>query len=128
MVARSSGLRSVCATPTITGVRGSSAITGERRGGGLTTYSWEIDVLFLCTGNICRSPMAEALLRHRLGDQGVDAHVHSAGLRIVGEPASAHGVDVMADRGLDLTAHRSRTMNRELLEDADLVLGMAREH
>jgi protein-tyrosine phosphatase len=87
-----------------------------------------IDVLFLCTGNICRSPMAEALLRHQLAERSVDAHVHSAGLRLVGEPASANGVDVMADRGLDMTSHRSRIVNRELLEEADLVLAMAREH
>src|SRR2546421_7064563 len=72
--------------------------------------------------------MAEALLRHRLEGRGVDARVHSAGLRLVGEPASAHGVDVLAERGLDLSAHRSCIVNRRLLEDADLVLTMAREH
>jgi protein-tyrosine-phosphatase len=72
--------------------------------------------------------MAEALLRHRLGERGVDAHVHSAGLRLVGEPASANGVDVMAERGIDLSAHRSRIVDRQLLEHADLVLAMAREH
>jgi protein-tyrosine-phosphatase len=72
--------------------------------------------------------MAEALLRHRLGERGVDAHVHSAGLRLVGEPASANGVDVLAERGLDLSVHRSRIFDRELLEHPDLVLGMAREH
>jgi protein-tyrosine-phosphatase len=72
--------------------------------------------------------MAEALLRHRLEERGVDAHVHSAGLRLVGEPASAHGVDVLADRGLDLSSHRSRIVAPEQLEDADLVLAMAREH
>jgi len=72
--------------------------------------------------------MAEALLRHRLGERGVDAHVHSAGLRLVGEPASANGVDVLAERGIDLTGHRSRIFDRDLLEHSDLILGMAREH
>jgi protein-tyrosine-phosphatase len=72
--------------------------------------------------------MAEALLRHRLQERGVDARVHSAGLRLVGEPASAHGTDVLGERGLDLSSHRSRIVNRELLEDSDLVLTMAREH
>jgi protein-tyrosine-phosphatase len=72
--------------------------------------------------------MAEALLRHRFGERGVDAHVHSAGLRLVGEPASANGVDVLAERGIDLSAHRSRIFDRELLEQPDLILGMAREH
>ena len=55
-------------------------------------------------------------------------HVGSAGLRLVGEPASANGVDVLADRGIDLSGHRSRILDRELLENSDLALAMAREH
>ena len=72
--------------------------------------------------------MAEAFLRRRLAERGVDAHIHSAGLRIEGEPASAHGVSVLADRGLDISAHRSRVVERILIERADLVIAMAREH
>lgn len=72
--------------------------------------------------------MAEALLRRKLADAGVDAHVHSAGLRFDGEPASANGVDVMAERGLDISEHRSRMVTREMVEHADLVIAMAREH
>jgi len=72
--------------------------------------------------------MAEAFLRHRLEGRTVDVHVASAGLRLVGEPASANGVDVLAERGLDLSAHRSRILDRELLESTDLVLAMSREH
>ena len=82
----------------------------------------------MCTGNVCRSPMAEALLRDRLEQRGVDAHVHSAGRWQAGEPASPHGVDVLAERGLDISDHRSRLMDRELLEGPDVVLAMAREH
>lgn len=55
-------------------------------------------------------------------------HVGSAGLRFTGEPASANGVDVLAERGLDLSAHRSRIFDRQLLESTDLALAMAREH
>jgi len=55
-------------------------------------------------------------------------HVGSAGLRLVGEPASANGVDVLADRGIDLREHRSRILDRQLLEGTDLVLAMSREH
>jgi len=55
-------------------------------------------------------------------------HVGSAGLRFDGEPASANGVDVLADRGVDLSGHRSRIVNRELLEGTDLTLAMSREH
>lgn len=73
--------------------------------------------------------MAEALLRQKLADAGVDARVHSAGLfEDDGRPASDDGVAVMADRGLDTSQHRSRRMTREMLEQADLVIGMAREH
>lgn len=72
--------------------------------------------------------MAEVLLRRRLHDAGVDAHVSSAGLFEGGAVATRHGVAVMADRGLDLSAHRSRTMDAEMLAQADLVIAMAREH
>jgi len=72
--------------------------------------------------------MAEAFLRHRLEGRRVDVHVGSAGLRLVGEPASANGVDVLAERGLDLSAHRSRILDRQLLEGTDLALAMSREH
>ena len=85
-------------------------------------------VLFLCTGNICRSPVAEALLRHRLAKAGVEATVRSAGLLDSGIRASAHGVDVLAGRGIDLSAHRSQTMTADLLTSADLIVAMAREH
>jgi protein-tyrosine phosphatase len=72
--------------------------------------------------------MAEVLLRHHLADAGVDATVASAGLYEGGRPATAHGVAVMADRGLDLRAHASRQMDADMLERADLVIAMAREH
>ena len=72
--------------------------------------------------------MAEAFLRHRLEGRRADVNVGSAGLRLVGESASANGVDVLAERGLDLRDHRSRIVDRQLLEGTDLVLAMAREH
>jgi protein-tyrosine phosphatase len=85
-------------------------------------------VLFLCTGNICRSPMAEALLRHRLEERGIEANIHSAGLLDDGRVASEYGVDEMRKRGIDLSSHRSRRMARQMIADADLVVAMAREH
>src|SRR5438270_740438 len=72
--------------------------------------------------------MAEGFLRQRLSERGVDAHVHSAGLRLRGEPASAEGVQVLAERGIDLSEHRSRILDAGLVNGADLVIAMAKEH
>ena len=72
--------------------------------------------------------MAEALLRSALGERGVEATVSSAGLFRGGVPASPGSVRAMAGRGLDIDGHRSRTVTDELLQAADLVLGMARLH
>jgi protein-tyrosine phosphatase len=72
--------------------------------------------------------VAEALLRRRLEKAGIEAHVHSAGLLRSGLAASAHGVDVLSERGIDIAAHRSRTMTTAMLEGADLIVAMAREH
>ena len=72
--------------------------------------------------------MAEALLRQHLASAGIDAQVSSAGLYPGGRPATAHGIEVMAARGLDTSGHRSRQLARALVEPADLVIGMAREH
>ena len=87
-----------------------------------------IDVLVLCTANQCRSPMAEVLLRRHLEQAGVEATVSSAGLYEGGVPATDHGVATMADRGLDLSAHRSRQVDADMLRRADLVIAMARQH
>lgn len=91
-------------------------------------HSRVIEVLILCTANVCRSPAAEGLLRDRLSAIGVDAQVRSAGVLEGGVPASSGSVDVLARRGIDLTSHRSRTMSRRELGGADLIIGMAREH
>ncbi len=87
-----------------------------------------IDVLVVCTGNICRSPMGEALLRARFAERGVAAHVHSAGTLAWGGSATGNAEIVMRERGLHLDGHHSRGLTRDLVTGADLVLGMTREH
>ena len=72
--------------------------------------------------------MGEALLADRLRKRGVDATISSAGLVLHGKPASAHAVSVLADRGIDHSRHRSRVMDTGILEAADLVIAMTREH
>ncbi len=88
-------------------------------------------ILFVCTGNICRSPMAAALLRRRLKEDEAraDWRVISAGTwASEGRPASAYAAAEMADRGLDVRAHRSRSVTEALMEEASLVLVMTRNH
>jgi protein-tyrosine-phosphatase len=91
-----------------------------------TTYN----LLFVCTGNTCRSPMAEAIARaelRRRGWQHVD--VRSAGTgAVAGAAASAEAVHVSAEHGVDLTAHTSSVLSAELIDWADLLLGMGPSH
>ncbi len=86
-------------------------------------------VLFVCTGNICRSPLASSLLERALKERGLDLTVSSAGTGAWdGAPASEGAYLVGLERGLDLSGHRARLLTRELVEQADLILTMARHH
>lgn len=90
-------------------------------------------VLFVCTGNICRSPMAAVLFRARLKkarpDDWQSWRIESAGTWATeGIPASRRSVEVMASKGLDISGHRARTVSREMLEGFDLILAMEPGH
>lgn len=81
-------------------------------------------VLMVCSGNICRSPMAEGLLRTRFQRRGAGT-VASAGLHaLVGRPADPLAVKLLAERGVDLSEHRARQLTPDLLVEFDLVLVM----
>ncbi len=82
-------------------------------------------ILLVCIGNVCRSPLAEALLAARLAGRAPDARVESAGVAaLVGRPAEPLAQDLMRERGLDLSAHRARQLTLEMVYASDLVLAM----
>lgn len=87
-----------------------------------------VAILLVCTGNLCRSPMAEGLLRRHLDDAGIPAEVASAGLTGEGQPADPRAAEALAARGIDLSAHRNRRLGPEHTAAADLVVAMTREH
>jgi glycine hydroxymethyltransferase len=86
------------------------------------------NVLFICTGNICRSPMAEGLLR-QMAEGKVELEVSSAGLGAGrGQPPSAHAIEVLKKEGVDISGIRSQPVSAELLERADYIFTMTRDH
>jgi protein-tyrosine-phosphatase len=87
-------------------------------------------VLFVCSGNTCRSPLAEALFRRLVAEAGrEDIVVTSAGTSACdGAPASEGAYLVALEQGLDLSAHRARLLNAARAAEADVVFTMGRGH
>jgi protein-tyrosine phosphatase len=85
-------------------------------------------VLLVCTANICRSPMAEALFKRRAADRDPSLVVRSAGLLEAGQPAAPGTQRALQLAGLDGSAHVSTKLTGDFAGKADLVLGMERRH
>lgn len=84
-------------------------------------------IIVVCTGNICRSPMAEALLRSRLVETGIS--VCSAGIAaLVGEAAEPFAQLIMQEHGYDISAHRAQQATQALLTSMDLILTLDQSH
>jgi len=88
-------------------------------------------VLFVCTGNVCRSPMAAGLFYDKLVREGADGgvRIRSAGVwALHGFPASAYARQVMNERDLDISAHRGHNLTQADIDEADLILVMTKRH
>ena len=98
----------------------------------------KVEFLFVCTGNTCRSPMAEGMFRKFLAEKlqckvdqldKIGYKVSSAGLmNMAGSPASAEAIAACAAKGIDIKAHKSKKLTRQLVEKSDFIFAMSRMH
>jgi len=85
-------------------------------------------LIFVCTGNTCRSPMAEGLLKHLLGPN-CGWEISSAGVcAATGWPPSVCAVEALREKGIDISNQRSQTLTPDLIEEADLLVTMTSGH
>ena len=89
----------------------------------------QLKVMFVCTGNTCRSPMAAVMASQIFEKAGLAVEVLSAGVSaILGQPASRNAASVMKEDGLCLLSHRASIVSGDTLEDTTLVLTMTNSH
>jgi protein-tyrosine-phosphatase len=86
-------------------------------------------VLFICTANICRSPMAEAIFNALAEDRGLDLRAQSAGVgALIDEPITPNASAALEEVGIHVEGHRARQVSEKILREADLVLAMSPWH
>lgn len=88
-----------------------------------------MNVLCVCTGNICRSPMLTGLLRDALAKEGLDLAVNGAGTATTdGVPPSPHAITAMHEIGMDIADLRSRQLTPAIVEETDIFVALSVEH
>lgn len=96
---------------------------------GMMQKDKKLSIVFVCTGNTCRSPMAEVIFKAATADYSDYVTVSSCGLNaMTGDTASENAVTVMNNKGLDLTGHRSRQINNYIIDEADYIICLSRSH
>ena len=93
------------------------------------TWRKEGNILFVCTGNVCRSPMAEGIAKKLWQERGKKIKIYSAGTAALpGLKASPLSIKIMKKRGITIDSHRSTLLNKKTVEEADLILVMEQRH
>ena len=88
----------------------------------------KLNILFVCTGNTCRSPLAQAVLQEKIDRENLEIAVDSAGVCCgYGEPMSAHTTAIIESMGIFFT-HTSQPVTQKLIDDADIVVTMTHGH
>lgn len=84
-----------------------------------------MNILFVCTGNTCRSPMAAYIMDKIAVENDLDILIESAGIFAEGgQPASENAIKAMAEMGIDITEHRTQPVTEELIKKSDIILTM----
>ena len=87
------------------------------------------NILFVCVGNICRSPVAEALLKTHFKSLHQSHQVASCGIgALVDEPAADFSIQVLSEKDIDISQHRAKQITSDMVVNADLILTMEEDH
>lgn len=89
-----------------------------------------MNILFVCTGNTCRSPMAEGIFISLLKDNNIDnINVSSAGISAFeGDSANEKAIYTLKNKGIDIESHMSRQLTKDIIENSNLILTMTKAH